>query len=588
MSTQDFYELSVVTGTYNRISYLKKFVHSVRMSIGGMRFPYEIVIVDGGSTDGTIDWCLGQEDIVLIQQGKLLGAVKAFNEGAQKARGRYVVLANDDIEFIYETLLNAYRIISDNQQVGVGCFYQNRNDRDFHVEFMPAISDGKQVSVPYGQVCIVPKALGDKVGWWGNITKTYGGDNELSCNILELGYDVAPFECCCINDQKADDNLRKINQGDPQYLSKQGKGHPDTTAWTTKWKRKNGMVGPIVPTKKVTFPLKRLPRVLYAPIYEQGNELQRKTKTGLYRAMSQVGWAVCEHDYMTYGIDHLYDVADAFKPHLFLLQIQNARTFNARFLRELKQAHPNAIFVSWNGDYHPNELNDQRYMDCMRLMDFATFVTADIKEKYLKSGINWRYWQIGFEESKAKPNNRLPRHDVLFMGNAYSQKRMDLINALAALRNEGIDVGLYGHMPEGLANGNTLYNFDLGHRLLQTAKIVVSDQQWPEATGYVSNRLTQSLYAGAFVLQQKFAGVEEYMGLTDDHHLKLWYSIEDLQQRIRYWVKEANPSKRAEIAKNGHEYALKHYSFDARLQELMYEIRTIARDNPSASLLSNT
>jgi hypothetical protein len=39
-------EISVVTGTYNRLVYLQKMVESVRKSIG-RGIPYEIVIVDG-------------------------------------------------------------------------------------------------------------------------------------------------------------------------------------------------------------------------------------------------------------------------------------------------------------------------------------------------------------------------------------------------------------------------------------------------------------------------------------------------------------------------------------------------------------
>lgn len=77
--------ISAVTGTYNRLALLQKMVTSVRQSVGGLL--YEIILVDGGSTDGTLEWCRQQSDVMLIEQGKLLGAVEAFNAYSPRAWG---------------------------------------------------------------------------------------------------------------------------------------------------------------------------------------------------------------------------------------------------------------------------------------------------------------------------------------------------------------------------------------------------------------------------------------------------------------------------------------------------------------------
>jgi glycosyltransferase involved in cell wall biosynthesis len=74
-------EVSVVSGTFNRLVMLQKMVYSVRQSTAGLS--YEIVLCDGGSTDGTLAWIKQQPDIRLIEHGELRGAIAAFNDAAR-------------------------------------------------------------------------------------------------------------------------------------------------------------------------------------------------------------------------------------------------------------------------------------------------------------------------------------------------------------------------------------------------------------------------------------------------------------------------------------------------------------------------
>ncbi|MGH7273772.1 MAG: glycosyltransferase family 2 protein, partial [Nitrospiria bacterium] len=208
-------DISIVSGTYNRIELLKAMVQSVRKSLlGTYGISYEVVLVDGGSTDGTIEWCKKQPDIRLIEHGQLLGAVKAFNDASFAAQGTYVILANDDVEFLDDSILQAWIYMQAHPACGIGCFYQDRNGREWHVENMPVVLDGKQSNLPYGQVCMVPKWLGDHVGWWGTYLHTYGGDNELSAKVYELGFKVSPVPGAKIHDREANDDLRKKNNID--------------------------------------------------------------------------------------------------------------------------------------------------------------------------------------------------------------------------------------------------------------------------------------------------------------------------------------------------------------------------------------
>ena len=56
----------MVLGSYNRTGFLQQAIASVRDN--GATVPYEIIVVDGGSTDGILEWLIDQKDIVTIVQ----------------------------------------------------------------------------------------------------------------------------------------------------------------------------------------------------------------------------------------------------------------------------------------------------------------------------------------------------------------------------------------------------------------------------------------------------------------------------------------------------------------------------------------
>ncbi len=96
--------ISIVLGSYNRIEFLKQTINSVRFNCTGLE--YEIIIIDGGSTDGTIKWLVGQKDIITIIQhnrGKINGKKierKSWgyfmNLGFKSSKYGYILMISDD------------------------------------------------------------------------------------------------------------------------------------------------------------------------------------------------------------------------------------------------------------------------------------------------------------------------------------------------------------------------------------------------------------------------------------------------------------------------------------------------------------
>src|SRR5260221_517479 len=98
-------DVSFTFGTFNRISHLRRTIESCRVQADGMS--YEIVAVDGGSTDDTLDYLRVQKDVILIEHGELLGANRAHHDAAQAAQGEFCVLCNDDVAWEQPGIIRA-------------------------------------------------------------------------------------------------------------------------------------------------------------------------------------------------------------------------------------------------------------------------------------------------------------------------------------------------------------------------------------------------------------------------------------------------------------------------------------------------
>ena len=576
-------DISIVTGTYNRLPSLQRMVQSTRRSFADLYgITWQIVLVDGGSQDGTQEWCKSQPDILLIEHGSLLGAVKAFNDGAYAATGEYVILANDDIEFVGESVLTVYIYMQSNKDCGIGCFFQNRNGRDWHVEEMPCIENGQQVSRPYGQVCITPKWLGDYVGWWGEYLHTYGGDNELSSKVYELGFKVSPVPNAKIADHEMDDDLRKINNitggKDPRAV----KGHhPDSWAWGRKWKRMDMIpqyVGPIIKHYPVLDnPTPRKHRIVYLPIYEQGYPIQKEQKRGLREALARIG-VVAEYDYVTRFAEvgkarmilELRELIDRLQPTILLTQLHNPTEINDTDIQGIKNNWPDVKRVNWNGDFWPENLLSEDGIKLAKSFDLQLTVNRSALDDYKKMGVVADYWQIGYEPDGigCEANTY---HDVVFLASGYSKARQSLAKNL---RTIGVNFGLYGNgWPKEWSSGQSMYDFKTACQSYRSAKISIGDSQWPD-TGFVSNRVFQALAAGGSALAHQYFRDMDKLGLIDGETCIVWphgnnpaQDFAELEKKIRYYL--SHEKERKAIALAGEQLALTRHSFDVRVQELL-------------------
>jgi GT2 family glycosyltransferase len=83
---------SIIIPTYNALDLLQRCVSSIRRHTEP---PYEIIVADNGSTDGTASWCL-KEKLMLISLPRNEGFPAACNKGLRLSTGDTLVLLNND------------------------------------------------------------------------------------------------------------------------------------------------------------------------------------------------------------------------------------------------------------------------------------------------------------------------------------------------------------------------------------------------------------------------------------------------------------------------------------------------------------
>lgn len=84
---------SIVMVTHNQLAFTRGCLDSIRFFTDE---PYELIVVDNGSTDGTPTWLKRQPDVRLIENAENRGFPAAVNQGLNVASGSQIVLLNND------------------------------------------------------------------------------------------------------------------------------------------------------------------------------------------------------------------------------------------------------------------------------------------------------------------------------------------------------------------------------------------------------------------------------------------------------------------------------------------------------------
>ena len=132
-------DISIVTPVFNSVRWIELCLQSVRHALQGQS--YEHIVVDGGSTDGTLEYLKQQKDIRLIP-GPDKGMYDALNKGMATARGRILGHLNADEQYDRAGLAHALEKLD---QIGADAVFGPTIMLDEHLNFLYLFN---QITIP--------------------------------------------------------------------------------------------------------------------------------------------------------------------------------------------------------------------------------------------------------------------------------------------------------------------------------------------------------------------------------------------------------------------------------------------------------
>jgi GT2 family glycosyltransferase len=185
--------LVILVATYNRLHLLKRTLDSIA---AGTRCSHEIMVIDGGSTDGTIEYLKSHPGITPVFQGKLLGTSRCYNQVWKQVESKYTVWLSDDTEVVEGSLDLAVSILETHPEIGmVGLKMKDTMGQWRTRPYMGFLSKYGILNCNHG---VLPTDLLRSVGYFNENYRAYTIDPDLTASILCTGKRVVMTKCISV------------------------------------------------------------------------------------------------------------------------------------------------------------------------------------------------------------------------------------------------------------------------------------------------------------------------------------------------------------------------------------------------------
>ena len=237
-------EVSVVFGSFNRRPYLAETLANIRKhDFGG---PHEIIAVDGGSTDGALEYLVAQKDIVTIVQhnrGTWRGEPLQrrswgyfMNLAFKAAQGKFICMISDDCLLVPGAVRNGITAYEDAVRAGtragaVAFYFSNRpGPDDYYVNTVYGV-----INVNHG--LYLRKALAD-IGYADEEAFSfYNADSDICMRMHQADWEVIDAPGSFVEHHShANEGVRASNESlmsedDKRFMARWGHLGPTVETW---------------------------------------------------------------------------------------------------------------------------------------------------------------------------------------------------------------------------------------------------------------------------------------------------------------------------------------------------------------------
>jgi GT2 family glycosyltransferase len=555
---------SVVMVAYNNLDYTAQAIEAV---LANTAPPFEFVLVDNGSSDGTAEYFMQLRDqlgggvaVQVLSNKENLGYTLAANQGIRAARGCHVVLLNNDTQVRpgwLAGLLDAARsepkvaivtakiLCMDGRVQNAGGIYHHP-DGSYTLPFAledrlaPTVTKNRKVESAGGPCMLLTRELLNEVGLFdAAYSPAYFEDSDLGMRARSKGFSLLYAHSS---------EVLHVGKATASVVAQEGK-LPIWEKFETNKKLFYERWG-----KELEADERARRRVA------QTNRARRQRILLCYNKNPNTTAAYCEaalrraHDVVTAGKGQDLDLGDVTTEELIdaagnvdlLLAIEGENYLP----REISQASCTTAW--WAIDAHIHAARgDEGYFALAREFDHVFLAQKDYAPIFHAQAIETTWLPLACEPSVHKRFGLTRDLDVVFVGNVLPihMRRRALLDRLASRFRVDRFEGVYR---EEMA------------KLFSRAKIVFNCS----LAGDLNMRVFEALSCGSLLVTDRAGnGMGEFFG--DEEHL-VHYGDENLEEVVARYLDD--PGAREEIAERGQRLVINHHTYAHRMSDLVERI----------------
>jgi spore maturation protein CgeB len=538
---------SIIILTHNRLDITKECLEAL------LRYTqnYELIVVDNGSTDGTVQYLESKGKIKIIRNEENLGVIKARNQGLRASTADHIVMMDNDV-FVREGWLEELFDAMDRQGADMVGIEAWQIDSNFAACYK-CVSQNDRFDYLGGCCTLFKRRVFEDVG------------------ILDEGFHPAYYEDVDMSLRARDQGLKlawhtttKIFHKEHQTLVYGQKTFAYQEVLSNSYdrfaKKRRGQI--TVQHEKLPPKFRKL-RILYLAmehdygVPERGPSFEHCNFYPSFKNWERMQ-EIRHFDFLALAKEHgvpkmsdmLLDTVNKFCPDVvFGVFFDQQNDPRREVLRRIGDSTP-ATTIGWFCDSHWRyESFDRPWAEHL---DFCVTTSKSGYEKYLADGFAKKAIKSQWAASPTYKNlNMPPDIDVSFVGQPHGDRRQ----VIEALASAGINVQVFG------TGWGRRLEFDEMIGVFNRSKINLNLSNALDATlKQIKGRNFEVPGCGGFLLTGNAENLSDYY--VPDKEIVLFESTQEMADKIKHFL--MHEGERRAIAEQGYQRTMREHTYAQR------------------------